>query len=261
MSTSTQPVILLGAQRSGTTALGTVLSTAFAATGNLFTNNGKLPYVLHRWCTEADLRGQHLRVDEMMHALRRKPPYGPHSEQWLEVTERVLRAAARQVADGRVGDAVALRGRLVRDAYAGGARFGDKYNEYLLELDQLAGTVPDAHWVLLVRHPADVARSMLGWTGDRPWRPGSRVAALDKWVAWHEPWLRHPRAADPGLCTVLEYGRLCAGEDLDRLSAVLGLDLLPYAGLLRERPGEPDPAPLPGRVAHVWRSLLERRLR
>ena len=65
MSNGTQPVILLGAQRSGTTALGSVLSAAFADTGSLFTNNGKLPYVLHRWCTDADLRGQHLRVESV----------------------------------------------------------------------------------------------------------------------------------------------------------------------------------------------------
>jgi hypothetical protein len=259
MSSGAAPVILLGAQRSGTSALGAALDAAFDEVGGVFTINGKLPYLLHRWCTDADLRGRHLRSDEIGYALRRKPPYGRHSTQWLEATEKVLHAAAADVANGTVADAVALRRRLVRDAYAAGSRFGDKYNEYLLELDALADTVPDAHWVLLVRHPVDVARSTLRWTGDRPWRPGTWRAVMDKWVAWHEPWLRHPRATDPRRCTVLEYRRLCAGEDLRRLSAAIDLDLAPHAGLLSERGHEPDRSPLPERVAQTWRRLVDRR--
>lgn len=253
------PVILLGAQRSGTTALAAVLNAAFDEVGGVFTINGKLPYLLHRWCTDADVRGRHLRVDEVLHALHRRTPYGRHSAQWLQATERVLRAAARDVANGTAGDAVALRRRVVRDAYSGGSRFGDKYNEYLLELDYLADTLPDAHWVLLLRNPADVACSMLRWDGDRPWRPDTWRAALDKWVCWHQPWLRHARTTDPGRCTVLEYGRVCAGEDLRRLSAAIGLDLEPHAGLLTERAGEPGLPPLPQRVASVWAQLLDRR--
>jgi hypothetical protein len=58
---------------------------------------------------------------------------------------------------------------------------------------------------------------------------------------------------------VLEYGRLCAGEDLRRLSAVIDLDLAPYAGLLAEHAGERDPPPLPRQVAEVWARLLDRR--
>ncbi|GHI03120.1 hypothetical protein AQI88_02025 [Streptomyces cellostaticus] len=259
MSPAPAPLVLLGAQRSGTTALAGVLDHAFADAGGVFTVNGKLPYLLHRWCTQADVHGRHLRVDEILHALHRKPPYGRHSQVWLETVEKVLRAAAAEVADGRVTDAAALRGQLVRAAYAGATRYGDKYNEYLLELDQLADTLPDAHWVLLVRHPAAVARSMLRWTGDRPWRPGNRQAALEKWAAWHRPWLAHPATRDPARCTVLEYAALCAGEDLHRLSTAIGLDLLPYAGLLAERTGEPEHEPLPAHITRLWQTLLDLR--
>ncbi len=258
------PLILLGAQRSGTTALASVLDSAFDEAGGVFTINGRLPYLLRRWCTDEDLRGRHLRVDEILHALHRKPPYGRHSQRWLTATEDVLRTAARDVACGALpgtaeaGGAVALRARLVRQAYASASRFGDKYNEYLLELDDLAATVPDGHWVLLVRHPADVAASVLRWSGDRPWRPPTWRAALDKWAAWHEAWLRHPRAADPRQSTVVEYGRLCAGEDLKRLSAAIDLDLEHHAGMLR-RGGGGDAPPLPPSVAAVWEAVLERR--
>ncbi len=253
------PLILLGAQRSGTTALAGVLDTAFEAVGGLFTINGKLPYVLHRWCTEEDVRARHLRVDEMLHALRRRPPYGRRGERWLATVESVLREAAAEVAAGSTGDAVALRRDLVRRAYAGATRFGEKYNEYLLELDRLAETVPDARWALLVRHPSAVAASMLRWSGDRPWRPRTREAALDKWAAWHEPWLRHERTRDPARCVVVEYGRLCGGEDLDRLSEAAGLELAPFAGLLTERPAPQMPDDLPPHVERIWHDLLERR--
>ncbi|MFI9598022.1 sulfotransferase [Nonomuraea sp. NPDC052265] len=253
--TGPAPLILLGAQRSGTTALASVLEAAFDAAGGLFTINGKLPYVLHRWCTEADVRGRHLRVDEMLHALRRRPPYGRGSARWLATVEDVLRAAAAEVAAGATGDALALRRDLVRRAYAGASRYGEKYNEYLLELDRLAETVPDAHWVLLVRHPAAVAASTLRWSGDRPWRPDGWAAALDKWAAWHEPWLWH----DHPHRTVVEYGRLCAGADLRRLSQATGLDLAPYAGLIAERPPAEPPHALPAHVERLWQELLDQR--
>lgn len=259
MSALAPPVVLLGAQRSGTTALADVLDRAFADAGGLFTINGKLPYLLHRWCTRADVHGRHLRVDEILHALHRRPPYGRHSEQWLRTVEKTLRAAASEVADGRVTDAPGLRRRLVRDAYADATRYGDKYNEYLLELDRLDDTLPGAHWVLLVRHPAAAARSMLRWNGDRPWRPETWQGALDKWAAWHRPWLEHHGTRAAGRCTVVEYARVCAGEDLRRLSTAIGLDLLPHAGLLTERTGEPEHEPLPGHVTELWQTLLELR--
>ncbi|MGC5009254.1 sulfotransferase [Streptosporangium sp. DT93] len=255
--TGAPPLVLLGAQRSGTTALAAVLDRAFDAVGGLFTINGKLPYLLHRWCTEEDLSARHLRVDEMLHALRRRPPYGRASGRWLATVEEVLREAAAEVAAGRVEDAVTFRRDLVNRAYRGATRFGEKYNEYLLELDRLDQTVPDAHWVLLVRHPAAVAASTLRWSGDRPWRPATWEAALDKWVAWHEPWLRHGRTRDPARRTVLEYDRLCAGEDLARLSAVADLDLVPIASLLARRPPPEEPEELPPHVERVWRALLD----
>jgi hypothetical protein len=255
---TTAPLVLLGAQRSGTTALAAALDEAFRAVGGVFTINGKLPYVLHRWCTEQDVRARHLRVDEMLHALRRKPPLGGHRDRWLQVTEEVLRDAAARVAAGRVPDARSLRRDVVRRAYAWGTRFGDKYNEYLLELDALEATVPDAHWVLLVRHPAAVVESVLRWPGDRPWRPVTVEDALCKWIAWHEPWLSHPRTWDTERCTVLEYGEVCAGPGVATLARVADLDLAPHTAGLVERPG-PPPARLPADVDAVWRALLGRR--
>ncbi|MGK8509985.1 sulfotransferase [Nocardia asiatica] len=249
------PVILIGAQRSGTTALASVLDVAFDKVGGIFTVNGKLPYILHRWVTAADLTARHLRVDEMIWALRRKPPFGTHSERWLATTENVLRAAAEAVSAGEVTDPVRLRRNVLAGAYAGATRFGEKYNEYLLELDSLAESLPDAQWVLLIRNPEAVARSTLRWSGDRPWRPSDREAALAKWVAWHEPWLAHPRTANQRLCTVVEYSQLCAGGGLSRLGSRLDLDLAPYQELLTES-SAPIGAALSAPVRDMWTRLL-----
>jgi hypothetical protein len=255
---SCPPVILLGAQRSGTTALASVLNAAFDAVDGVFTINGKLPYLLHRWCTQEDVEARHLRVDEMLHAITRKPPYGLGTERWLSSAERALRTAAAEVAAGKVTDAVALRRDVVRQAYAGASRFGEKYNEYLLELDQLEQTVPDAYWVLLIRHPSAVATSMLRWSGDRPWRPETWESALDKWVSWHQPWLNHKRANDSARCVVVEYGKLCAGGDLARLAEAMDIELGPHASGLTERATAQSPPSLPAHVDRTWRELLDR---
>ncbi|NBE92563.1 hypothetical protein FE391_09155 [Nonomuraea sp. KC401] len=253
-----RPVILLGSQRSGTTALASILDRAFAEAGGQFTINGKLPYLLHRWCTPADLRGRHLRADEILHALRRRPPYGLSAERWLETTEQVLRAAAAEVADGKITDVVALRRDVIRRSYGAAAFFGEKYNEYMLELDLVAESVPDAMWILLIRHPAQVARSVQRWAGDRPWRTSDHASALAKWVAWHEPWLENERAGRSEHSLVIEYGRLCAGPDLHRLSETLDLDLGRHAYDLRSHNDGGDVAALPQDVATTWYSLLDR---
>ncbi|MGN0116368.1 MAG: hypothetical protein ACI39M_02635, partial [Streptomyces albidoflavus] len=93
------PVILLGGQRCGTTALAYALNLAFDDHGGHFTVNGKLPYLLHRWLTREDLRHGHLRADEILHALDRRPPDGAGAARWRERVERSLRQAAREVAE------------------------------------------------------------------------------------------------------------------------------------------------------------------
>jgi hypothetical protein len=247
-------LLLLGAQRSGTTALGLVLNAAFAETGGVFTVNGKLPYLLHRWCTQADLTGRHLRVDEILHALDRRAMLGRGSTQWRARVEQVLRRAATEVAAGTTRGAGELRRQIVTDTYSGANRWGEKYNEYLLELDQLDRTIPDGQWVLVVRHPAAVAASMLHWRGDRPWRPVDMTAALRKYVAWHEPWLEHAGAERT---VVVEYGRICSPGGLRSLSTAMGLDLAPHQQELVERPTDSD-VELPTDVERIWRALLER---
>lgn len=234
--TSRAPVILVGAQRSGTTALARALSQAFHDRGGHFTVNGKLPYLLHRWLGPDDLAARHLRVDEILYALDRRPPAGAGVAQWRARVERSLRAAARAVADGEAGDdPIALARTIMAESNPGTAVWGDKYNEYLLQLPQLERIVPGARYIMLFRNPEEVADSVLSWHGDRPWAPTTREAARAKWTAWNARWLEFADGVDPGRRIVLEYRALCRGEETDRLEAFLGHELKPYLADLEPR--------------------------
>jgi hypothetical protein len=266
-------LLLLGAQRSGTTALAHALSRAFADEGGIFTVNGKLPYLLPRWTTAADLAGRHLRADEIAHALRRKPPEGEGVDRWLKGVDQVLREAAAAVArgshdpygahrtrgldDAHADPAAALVADIVARAYAPWRRWGDKYNEYLLDLPAVLSAVPDARMVLLVRHPLETAASQLEWTGDRPWRPRTVEDACAKWAAWHRPWFEAVPGLDPGRLLVVGYRALCEGRAAERLGAFCGLDLAPYLSGLRAARPAADTDDLPAGTARTWRALCE----
>jgi len=261
------PTFLLGAQRCGTTALSYALSAAHHEAGGHFTVNGKLPYLLHRWLTADDLTHRHLRVDEILHALDRRPPDGSGVELWRSRVERSLREAALEVAEGRAGEgpgaALRLARRIMAASYGGTTRWGDKYNEYLLHLPYLAELVPDARYVLLVRHPEEAARSMLRWTGDRPWRPETRAAALAKWTAWNAEWLAFEPNVPSERRLVIEYHALCRGEETDRLEDFLGMRLRHHLGGLSPRsavhdPDRPGAEELPAPTSAVWKDLTAR---
>lgn len=255
------PLLLLGAQRSGTTAFAHALSRAYADAGGLFTVNGKLPYLLPRWCTDTDLAGRHFRADEIRHALNRKAPAGEGVARWLAQVDDVLRATAAAVADGERADPTALIAGVVAESYAGWPFWGDKYNEYMLDLRAVLGAVPSARMILLVRHPHDVAASMLEWAGDRPWRPVTHAGAHTKWAAWHRDWLDLAPLLDPARWMVVGYHALCEGRATRRLSAFTGLDLAPYLGTLRATRSPSPKIDLPPdtdeQVATAWRSLCE----
>ncbi|MBP2390293.1 sulfotransferase family protein [Aeromicrobium fastidiosum] len=251
-------VVLLGCQRSGTTALAHALAEAFAEANGTFVVNGKLPYLLHRWLTRRDLEDRHLRVDEILHALDRRPPGGPGAARWRSAVEMVLRELAADVAEGVAGtDPIALGRRILRDAHKDVSVWGDKYNEYLLHLEHLDSLLPEARYVMLVRHPTDVARSMLAWTGDRPWRPTTEAAALAKWETWNRRWLDHAGSLDPARWIVIEYDALCRGEETARLEEFTGVPLWEHLRALRP-PREPDrDLPLPPSVLTTWSQLLD----
>lgn len=251
------PLLVLGAQRSGTTALAHGLSNAFAANGGIFTVNGRLPYVLRRWLTPDDIRGRHLRADDILHALARRPAGGPGASEWQQATEQALRRAAADVAEGRAPlSKVELAQQILTASYAPWPFWGDKYNEYLLDLPWLLQLMPRARLLVVVRDPADVAESMLSWAGDRPYNPTSRTAALGKWKRWNDAWLAFADRVPAANRLVVEYRDLCGGGGVERLQDFVSVPLREHLAVLRSRPRLAG-APVPLAVHRTWCAMLE----
>jgi hypothetical protein len=251
-----EPLFLVGAQRSGTTALAYALAESHAGQGGCFTVNGKLFYLTPRWLRADDLTARHLRVDELLHALDRRAAGGDGANAWRARIEVALREAARDAAQGRLidrpGGALELTRRIAAAGYGDGP-WGDKYNEYLLELPYLDVLYPRARWIFLYRRPAEVVDSMLAWTGDRPWRPTDPAGCEAKWAGWNERWLSFRDRIAPGRRLELSYDTLCGPDGPALVAAFAGVDLV-GADLKRRRPPA-DREPLTERGAEVWRRL------
>ncbi|KPI04871.1 hypothetical protein OK074_4535 [Actinobacteria bacterium OK074] len=256
--TGTDPLFLVGPQRSGTTALAGALSNAVAAAGGCFTANGKLPYLLRRWWTQDDIAAGHLRADEVTHALTRVPPYGAGSEPWLDRARTALLASARRAATGGEPPTVVDDIRAIcAEAYGNTGLWGDKYNEYLLELPWLHSVFPDARWAFLVRDPDATVSSMLNWRRDKPWNPADAHAASAKWAHWTSRWLAFRDAVPPDRRVELDYADLCAG-DHTALAKFTGLDLDAELAGFRSRPAAHRERPRLCREALSVRAELTR---
>lgn len=236
------PVFLVGAQRSGTTALALALSKAFDEAGGRFTVNGRLPYLLRRWWTEDDLRSQHLRADEVEHSLRRAPAGGVGAGAWTERAATALRAGAERAAGRKVADGAEKEVRTICEESYGGGPWGDKYNEYLLDLPWLDRVFPTARWIFIVREPADVVASMLEWRREKVWNPRQERDAAAKWATWNERWLRFRGSLAPGRAFETGYRQLAADGGI-QLSGWLDLDverhLTDFQARRASNPGEP----------------------
>jgi len=251
----TDPILLVGPQRSGTTALAGALSEALAAAGGCFTINGKLLYFLRRWWMDTDADGQHLRSDEVSHSLRRIPAQGAGAAAWLERAHTALLASARRAAGH--GTELSARDEIRRicwEAY-GASQWGDKYNEYLLDLGWLHATFPDARWIFLVRDPGETVASMLAWKRDKPWNPEGGPAASAKWADWTSRWLGFRDALPHHRRVELDYAELCAGRHRT-LSEVVGVDLGPFLTNFRRPTHERPSAPLCPAAHAVRRQLV-----
>jgi hypothetical protein len=225
MMTGMDPTFLVGAQRSGTTALGLAFSRAIASVNGCFTVNGKLPYFLRRWWTPPDAEARHLRSDEVAHGLTRIPAQGEEADEWLKRACDAVVASARRASHTKVSIVHEVR-RICAEAYGHGP-WGDKYNEYLLELPWLHEIFPDARWVFLVREPGEAVASMLAWRHDKPWNPRESAAASAKWAHWTSRWLVFRNSIERWRRIEIDYASLCEGHH-DNLSEFLGVDMAPF---------------------------------
>ncbi|TYR78264.1 sulfotransferase [Priestia megaterium] len=250
------PIILLGYQRSGTTALSFSLSKAFSENGGIFTINGKLMYYLKRWLNKEDLYYRHLRVDEILYSIKRKMPYGEGIEEWCNSLETVLREAAIEVADGKYKDTISLSRSIINKCYRNFYRWGDKYNEYLHDISYLEKTIPNAKYILLYRNPYEVAMSVSEWKGDRPWRPSNREKNLEKWATWHNEIIPLLKTSSPNRYIVINYSNLCSGNATAKLSDFVELELKPYLQNLKTVREPIYKYDFPPVVNQVWKDLV-----
>jgi hypothetical protein len=259
VTTAPVPIVFLtGCQRSGTTALAVALSAAYERDGRLFTVNGKLPYVLHRWLSQSDIDGMHLRCDEIIHALRRRNPYGTAAELWLESASTALCAHAERLARDdpslpRGIDDLAVR--IMADSYGADGGWGDKYNEYMTDLDALRPLLPNVKVLLLVRHPIQVAESMLAWLPRRAWCPTTSESVQVKWTRWHEQFFSHPLLGSIPLL-VVDYAELATVQVSHRISDFCRLNTAIEQGALRPRHAAIVQSPLPP-ADRLWSRLRQ----
>jgi hypothetical protein len=224
------PVFLVGAQRSGTTALSHAVTKAFSAQGHTFTINSRLPLLLQRWCTDRDIEGRHFRADEVQETLRTYSP-GVYPGTWLERTAQALDRSAERIARGTCfeGGSIAEARAICHDSYLEGGygQWGDKYNEYLLSLEYLDRLFPQARWIFVARRPDEVVLSMLRWSKQKSWHPQSIETCAEKWAAWNERWLSFRPTISSSRRVEVDYAALCEGQHAD-LSDLLGVDLAAY---------------------------------
>jgi len=189
-----EPVFLLGMQRSGTTLLGILLSHH---PDICMTVNGKLLYYLIQWIVRdpSGIWAMHMRRDEIAHALSRRPILGSRPDA-LQVMQDALNDSGF-VRVGREDTPRDVARRIWCGAYRRLARgrivCGDKYNEYLLQLDAIESLFPKAKYVFIWRNAADVAESMCRAFARRTWCPGSYDMAAAKWAIWNAEWIRFRR--------------------------------------------------------------------
>ncbi|MCM5693043.1 sulfotransferase [Sinorhizobium meliloti] len=257
-NSAVSPIILFGFQRSGTTALAHYLSECFARNDGVFTVNGKLLYYLNRWLTDEDLRYRHFRSDEIAHSIGRIQPGGPAAEVWIEAARSALDEVAGLIAEGTELSRVDMTALILDRVYSNWKRWGEKYNELVLSISYLESVLHQPRYVFLYRNPSSVTRSMLQWSGHRPWNPREMQSAEAKWHAWNQAAYHELLRVDRVRVLYINYDELCDDSGIaDELEYFIELDC---ADFIRSRYSrKSDRAPLSflsGEAEQLWSSLV-----
>lgn len=184
-------LLIVGAQRSGTTALGLLL----AKHRDLFiTVHGKLLYYLILWIyhdfnTETT---SHLRLDEVAYSLTRKQVLGVEPSVVLEIERMLLTDCKPSRFYGLTKEQIIslIWTEVYTKLSSNKTILGDKYNEYLLQLNEIQQIFPDMHYIFIHRNHKDVAESMVRSFEGRPWVPETYEDAVIKWAQWNKKWLQ-----------------------------------------------------------------------
>jgi hypothetical protein len=200
---SGQYVWIVGAQRSGTTHIAQCIA-GHPDTG--ITIEGKLLYYCLHWIWN-NYDPTHIRFDEIVHGVKRRVPQNLDSTQseafWDAVSTGlsagVLRCSTKEQAVHLYHDAV------YQALFPNAQIIGDKYNEYLLSLEEVNRCFPESRFIFIHRAPLYSASSMLDAFSDRRWCPEELTDALEKWAMWNEKWLQFRNTIDPSRVFEIAY--------------------------------------------------------
>jgi hypothetical protein len=175
--------------------------------------------------TEEDLRYRHFRSDEILHSIRRIQPGGQAADLWIESVRDALDDAAGCIAEGTELSRVEFTAIILNRIYSNWTRWGEKYNELVLSIPYLETVLHLPRYVFLYRNPGCVVRSMLRWTGHRPWNPEGVQSAEAKWQAWNEAAYYELSKVDRARILYINYDDLCDDPHVaDALENFLELD-------------------------------------
>jgi hypothetical protein len=166
------PIIVAGPQRTGSTLLGRLFASADKSASTV---NGKLLLYLLLYLPKEnfDHWTAHFRTDEILWLMKRKPILANHPGFTNNFRLNCQRIAndlkAEPLLDTRREYIAEYLYRIYREWQPGAEFWGDKYNEYVLMLDEIASVFPNARFVFTRRVASDAAQSAMVAFGERPW--------------------------------------------------------------------------------------------
>jgi hypothetical protein len=242
------PLLLTGNQRSGTTFTARVIGAhPRAAVGN---EDGLIRMAALWFPALAGPDGAGLpyaRFQEFLRALELRGERGgggPGGARWRALSARVEAVLAAWQQDGtleewtRRRDVDAFVRRLCHAVIgSGGAQpplaWGDKYPEFLFQLERLDAIFPRARWLFVVRRPeSNVEALARKLPADRGAVVGKAVFTLEacawQWLDWNARWLGFRARIPAARRLELRYEDLIAdpAAAVAQIGAFAGLDLL-----------------------------------
>lgn len=184
------PLFIVGAQRSGSTIISLCLSKHSKV---FLTVHGKLLYYLIQWIyyNFSNEINYHLRLDEIAYSLKRRPILGIPPDVTDSMVDRLSNDFNISLFAGMNKQEIIRT--IWSEIYAHDSKgkfvIGDKYNEYLLMLEEVADVFPNARFIFIKRNFIDSSESMVRHFSSRAFSPQTYEEGVIKWLQWNKKWI------------------------------------------------------------------------